>query len=179
VPSMISLARSLVEGSFRTAPGPEMEEIAYGIIKSFYLSAPAKLAAWPDNQRVIVDYRDLVQRPDETITRIYEQLGLAMSPEFAAAIAEEAAKMRAHKSGHKYSLATTSIAPERMVEELREVFDRHGFDTRSCPSNLAADEPLEVAGHGGVEVGVQALADIYRTERHVEPAFEQQGRHHD
>jgi len=127
VPSMISLGRNLVQGSFGITPGPDLDETAYGIIKRYYLEAPEKLAAWPHNQCITVDYRDLVKRPKETIQNIYDQLGLTLSPEFAAILEEESAKMLAHKSGHKYSADTTAIAPERIVRELQIIFVRHGF----------------------------------------------------
>ena len=145
VASVISLLRAIVRETSGVDPRSAFDESAYETVKFFYADPLARLAALPAERVAFVKYDDLMREPEQVIERIYRQLGLPLTTRFRERLAEEVAKMRQHTSRHRYSLDQCSVARERIISDLRPIFDRFGFDTRA-----ASVAPLEagVASNG-------------------------------
>lgn len=92
-----------------------------------------ELAKHPETRWTVVDYRDLVSQPKATVEAVYEALGIEMTSAVSQALASEERRARAHHTSHRYDLDEFGIDEERLKCDLRELFDRFGWDapTRS------------------------------------------------
>jgi len=61
------------------------------------------------------------------IERIYRQFGFTLTAEFSGSLDREVAQMRRHRSRHEYSLAHSGVTRERILADLRSIFDRFAF----------------------------------------------------
>jgi hypothetical protein len=141
VGSTISMARGMVQLAFRVETGPDLDETVYDIVKYFYRYPLEQLDRLPPERWMTVNYEELIRNPQETFEGIYRHFGWTISPQYRARLEEEVAAMRQHKSGHKYSLDSMAIAPERIVTDLYPIFDRFGFDTRGVV--VSASNPAQ------------------------------------
>jgi hypothetical protein len=130
VPSTISLTRTIVKLMGASDP-PDLEEQVYDMLKFYYTYPLERLTSLPQNRFVVVNYEELLRDPKQMIEKVYDQLGLTLSAQYAQRLEEEAAKMKQFKSGHKYSLQGGQVTHERIVSDLKHVFERFGFDTRT------------------------------------------------
>jgi hypothetical protein len=132
VPSTISLTRTIVKMLGVSDP-PDVEERVYDLVKFYYTYPLERLDSLPQNRFIVVNYEELLHDPKQTIEKVYDQLGLALSPHYEHRLEEEAAKMKEFKSSHKYMLPESGVTHERIVSELKHIFKRFGFDTREAP----------------------------------------------
>ncbi|PYM91993.1 MAG: hypothetical protein DME04_16740 [Candidatus Rokuibacteriota bacterium] len=130
VPSAISLVRAIVRAVRGVELDADYDEQAYEILRFFYTYPPDLLAALPEDRCMLLKYDDLIGQPDQVIRKIYAQFGLALTPEFEERLAQEVAKMKRHETRHEYALDRFSIKRDRIVADLRPIFERFGFDTR-------------------------------------------------
>lgn len=86
------------------------------------------LDALPADRFVMVRYDDLTRDPKAAVEAVYQKLGLDLTPEFEAILAEEAAQAREYRSHHTYSLEEFGLDPEKVRRELAPVFERFGWD---------------------------------------------------
>lgn len=93
----------------------------------------------PEVPRAIVDYRNLVSEPKKTIERVYEELGLPVSPAMAAVLDAAQERARTHRSEHRYSLEEFGLRADEIRAELSDLFDRFGWDDAAAP--VAKAEP--------------------------------------
>lgn len=77
---------------------------------------------------VALTYDALVSDPKATIEQVYEQLEIPMSDAFRHRLLQETQKARAYRSSHDYSLEAYGLDRREIYNELREVFERYGFD---------------------------------------------------
>lgn len=133
VPSAISLVRVIIGSTLGAAPGAELDERSYEVLSFYYTYPLDLLSALPEDRFIVVNYHDLIRQPKHVIQRIYRQFGLALTPEFEERLDQEVAAMQRHESRHEYSLEKFSVTRERIVSDLRPIFDRFGFDTREVP----------------------------------------------
>jgi len=147
VPSNTSMARAMIRLPFGIEPETDLDEEVYDLIKFYYTYPLDILASLPSDRSLIVNYDDLVSRPKEQFLRIYSTFGLRMSPEYSVLLEKECAAMLKHKSAHRYSLDHCSISRDRIVTDLRHVFERFGFDTR--PTWPTAETPAPVGSAAG------------------------------
>jgi hypothetical protein len=78
---------------------------------------------------VVINFKDLVDDPESTVSHIYKHFGLKINSSFAQALKVEAENARHHQSEHDYSLVDMKINPDQILTEYAEVFDRFGFNT--------------------------------------------------
>jgi omega-hydroxy-beta-dihydromenaquinone-9 sulfotransferase len=83
------------------------------------------LARHPETRSCVVDYRDLVSRPATTMRRVYDELGLELTP--AAVDAIQNAKGGGHESAHRYSLDEFGLDPDAIHTRLAALFERFGW----------------------------------------------------
>jgi hypothetical protein len=82
----------------------------------------------PETRWAMVDYRDLVASPKRAVEAAYAELGIEMTPAFAAALEDREKQARAHETAHRYSLEEFGIDVDQLRAELAELFDRFGWD---------------------------------------------------
>lgn len=91
-----------------------------------YLHPFEVLERHPEVPQVVVDYRDLVSDPAATVRSVYAELGLEVSPSFAAVL--DQARGRAYTSTHAYSLEEHGLEADEIRSRLAVLFDRFGWD---------------------------------------------------
>jgi hypothetical protein len=157
VASIISFSRAIVREISGVEPGSDHDEAAYEVVKFFYHHPLERLAALPPERYIIVNYDDLLRQPRLVFERIYRHFGLGLTPAFEVRLDDETARMRRHQSRHHYALDQCSVSCERILADLRPIFERFGFDTRepSGPAEpTAASAPRTAeAGHGDRSAG--------------------------
>jgi len=82
----------------------------------------------PQTLRAIVDYRDLVENPKDTVEKVCAELGISVTPQFAATLEEEQGRARAHETTHAYSLEEFGLDARQIREQLGPLFERFGWD---------------------------------------------------
>ena len=100
-----------------------------------------------------------MRQPRQVIERIYRQFSFTLTSEFSDRLDREAAKMRQHRSRHEYSLDRSSVTRERILADLRPIFDRFAFTdpaSVNLPRGTASDrecairDPALVSDQDGV-----------------------------
>ena len=87
------------------------------------------LARHPQTRAAIVEYGELSTRPRETIERVYRELGLPMTPQYAQRLAELAERSREHETAHRYSLEEFGLSATDIQRNLADLFERFGWET--------------------------------------------------
>lgn len=93
-----------------------------------YLHPLETLAEHPETNWTVVDYRDLVSQPKATLEAVYQALELEMTAATSAALDSAEQRARAHLSSHSYGLEEFGIDEAQLKRDLRELFDRFGWD---------------------------------------------------
>ncbi len=91
----------------------------------FYLHPLADLDGLPRDRAMVVRYEDLIERPVETVHRVYEQLGLRLSPRAEARLLEAEQGARAYRPDHRYSLDEFGLGPAAIESRLAPLFERY------------------------------------------------------
>lgn len=136
VPSFISLSRVIIRERLGVEPEAEMDEEAYELIKFYYTYSLDRISTMPEDRAIVVTYDDLIRQPKQVIQRIYKRFGFTLTPEFEERLDQEVAKMQRHQSRHEYAVDQYSVARERIVADLRPIFDRFAFDTREVTCSV-------------------------------------------
>jgi len=129
IPSLLSL----VSAGWRRLPfDPERVVASLRVLaeQSFdtYRHPLEVLERHPETPQTIIDYRELVSAPAETLERAYGELGLSMSGAFREKLSGEARQARAHRSGHAYSLEKFGLEADSIRTRLGDLFDRYHWD---------------------------------------------------
>jgi len=95
-----------------------------------YLYPLETLAKHPDTKWTVVDYRDLVSQPQATVEAVYDVLDIEMTPAVSLALEAQQGRARAHQSSHSYDLEEFGIDEAKLKQDLRELFDRFGWDAQ-------------------------------------------------
>jgi omega-hydroxy-beta-dihydromenaquinone-9 sulfotransferase len=132
IPSMLDMAQKIWERTQGARAPAAMEEEIYETLKFFYDYPLRVLDEVPPGSCAIVKYDDLVREPQRVVETVYARLGLEATPEFRELLRVEAERILAYRSEHAYSLGEQSITRERIVSDLKHVFERFGFDPRSA-----------------------------------------------
>jgi hypothetical protein len=88
------------------------------------------LDAHPSPRYLILNYDDLIQRPEQVIRAFYEQFGYPDQPgldEIVDAAVKETLSFNSH---HFYSYEEMGFTREQIVEIYSDIFERFGFDKR-------------------------------------------------
>ncbi len=104
-----------------------------------YLVPLEVLARHPETRYAVVDYAELVAEPRRTIERVYAELGIPVTKDFAAALDEEQARAREHVTRHRYSLEEFGLREGEIRERLAPLFERFGWDA-PAPREAASGE---------------------------------------
>jgi hypothetical protein len=129
IPSLLSL----VSAGWRRLPfDPERVDASLRVLaeQSFdtYRHPLEVLARHPGTPSAVIDYRDLVAEPAETVERAYRELGLTMGVTFRERLLGEGRRAREHRSGHTYSLEKFGLEADAIRTRLGDLFDRYDWD---------------------------------------------------
>ena len=80
-----------------------------------------------EQRYAVVRYDDLTRDVERTVTEAYAALGLEVSPAYARALAEEAAKAQRYESDHTYSLREIGMSRDELQDVYRDVMERFGY----------------------------------------------------
>jgi hypothetical protein len=123
---------NLVDAQWRTMADPltpwAARDWVIDMAKHWYTYPLEWLDRAPPESHFIVRYDDLVADPEATVRRIYDRLGLRLSPAYSEVLEQEAERARSYRSRHHYDIEEMGISREEIVETFREVFDRFGFE---------------------------------------------------
>lgn len=139
VPSALNMAREIARSTSGLEPGNDLEENAYEALKFFYTYPLERLAKMSEETYMAVNYEDLIHEPKRVIESIYKRLNIELTSAFQEVLIKEDARMKAHKSTHKYSLDDCQITRGQIISDLKGIFDRFGFDTQE-PHNKCLDK---------------------------------------
>jgi hypothetical protein len=88
------------------------------------------LDAHPSPRNLILNYDDLIQRPESVIRGFYEQFGYPDQPGLPVIIDQAVKETLTFKSDHSYSLERMGFTREQIVEIYKDIFERFNFETR-------------------------------------------------
>lgn len=97
-----------------------------------WYSHPLKyLDAHPSPRNLILNYDDLIQRPEAVLRAFYEQFGYPDKPGLDEIVDEAVKETLTFHSDHAYSYEEMGFTREQIVELYADIFERFGFDTRA------------------------------------------------
>lgn len=105
---------------------PEAKALARMAMKQYRYAMTCRKIIGKD-KLVLVKYDDLVADPQGTVSRIYRDLRIPLTPAYRAKLEQATRAHREFKSEHTYSLEEFGITREEIYEELSDVFAELGF----------------------------------------------------
>jgi hypothetical protein len=97
------------------------------------------LDAHPSPRHLILNYDDLIQRPEAVLRSFYEQFGYPDKPGLEIIVDEAVKETMSFNSDHVYSYEEMGFTRQQIVEFYPEIFERFGFDKRE-PINANAEK---------------------------------------
>jgi hypothetical protein len=143
--SWINYSRGVFTGGFKKYQ--YLDEIT-DLTQYWYRHPLHYLDSHPSPRHLILNYDDLVQRPEQVIRGFYEQFGYPDKPGLDKIVDEAVKDTLAHRSDHTYSYEEMGFTRQRIVEMYADIFERFGFDKRveetvSAPSQLVTVNSVE------------------------------------
>jgi len=89
-----------------------------------YLDTP------PSPRHLILNYEDLIQRPEQVLREFYEQFGYPDRPGLDLIVDEAVKETLSFHSNHVYSYEEMGFTRQQIIELYPEIFERFGFDKR-------------------------------------------------
>ena len=84
----------------------------------------------PSPRNLILNYDDLIQRPEAVLRSFYEQFGYPEKPGLDGIVDEAVKETLSFKSDHAYSYEDMGFTREMLIEMYADIFERFGFDKR-------------------------------------------------
>ena len=105
------------------------------------------LDAHPSPRHLILNYDDLIQRPEHVIRSFYEQFGYPDKPGLDDIVDAAVKETLTFRSDHVYSYEEMGFTHRQILEMYADIFERFGFDKRED----------EISGVGSQTVIVSAV----------------------
>jgi hypothetical protein len=84
----------------------------------------------PSPRHLILNYDDLIQRPEAVIRAFYEQFGYPDKPGLDEIVDKAVKETLSYSSDHVYSYEEMGFSREHIIERYADIFERFGFDRR-------------------------------------------------
>jgi len=84
----------------------------------------------PSPRNLILNYDDLIQRPEQVLREFYEQFGYPDKPGLDVIVDEAVKETLSFRSDHIYSYEEMGFTREQIVELYADIFERFHFDKR-------------------------------------------------
>jgi len=88
------------------------------------------LDAHPSPRHLILNYDDLIQRPEAVLHAFFEQFGYPAKPGLDEIVDKAVKETLSFKSDHAYSYEDMGFTREQIVELYSDIFERFNFDKR-------------------------------------------------
>jgi len=88
------------------------------------------LDAHPSPRHLILNYDDLIQRPEHVIRAFYEQFGYPDKPGLEAIVDEAVKETLSFNSDHVYSYEEMGFTRQQIIDLYLDIFERFSFDKR-------------------------------------------------
>jgi len=96
-----------------------------------WYSHPLKyLDSHPSPRHLILNYEDLIQRPEQVLHEFYEQFGYPDQPGLGVIVDEAVKETLSFHSDHVYAYEEMGFTRQQIIELYPEIFERFGFDKR-------------------------------------------------
>ncbi len=109
-----------------TKDSPEARQLAEMAIRQYRYALELRKVI-PASQFLVISYDQVVRDPGKTVERIYQHLGMEVSPRFRVRLDEATQKQKTFKSEHDYALEDFGITAAWVYEHLRDVYEEFGF----------------------------------------------------
>ena len=88
------------------------------------------LDSHPSPRNLIINYDDLIQRPEAVLRSFYEQFGYPDKPGLDVIVDEAVKETLSFNSDHVYSYEEMGFTRQQIIEFYPDIFERFGFDKR-------------------------------------------------
>jgi omega-hydroxy-beta-dihydromenaquinone-9 sulfotransferase len=103
------------------------------------------LDSHPSPRFLILNYDDLIQRPEQVIRAFYEQFGYPDKPGLDDIVDQAVKETLSFNSEHIYSYEEMGFTREQIVELYTDIFERFGFDKREDELSGVAATTVKVS----------------------------------
>ena len=95
------------------------------------------LARRADTPRFVVDYRELISAPRQTVGAVYESLGIDLRPAFDAWLQSRAEREKMYHSRFEYSLGEFLLDPGEIRERLADFYQQYQWQPTATREETA------------------------------------------
>ncbi|HEX5840457.1 MAG TPA: sulfotransferase [Anaerolineales bacterium] len=99
----------------------------------------------PSPRHLILNYDDLIQRPELVIRSFYEQFGYPDKPGLDIIVDEAVKETLTFKTDHVYSYQEMGFSRKQIVEIYGDIFERFGFDKRQHEESGVESQTVTVS----------------------------------
>ncbi len=99
----------------------------------------------PSPRHLILNYDDLIQRPELVIRSFYEQFGYPDKPGLDIIVDEAVKETLTFKTDHVYSYQEMGFSRKQIVEIYGDIFERFGFDRREHEESGVEPQTVRVS----------------------------------
>ena len=104
-----------------------MYDNIYQMVKTFYEYPLSYLAEQDPTRYAIVRYEELLSKPSDVITSIYNRFGFDLKADHLRLLEEVDDQARKYSSHHRYSLEQFNLSEKAIQHDFKKVFDRFDF----------------------------------------------------
>ncbi|MCK0508098.1 sulfotransferase family protein [Aromatoleum anaerobium] len=146
IPSLLKLLNVgwKLQGNLSQERIRESNEVMTGLSYETYLYPLEVLRRHPETPCAVIDYRRLTADPKGTIEDVYRELGLDITPDYAAFLDAESARNKRHETEHRYSLAEFGLDDREIRQRLAPLFEKFRWD-EDVPATHNDDKKKEPA----------------------------------
>ncbi len=103
------------------------------------------LDSHPSPRNLIINYDDLIQRPEAVLRSFYEQFGYPDKPGLDVIVDEAVKETLSFNSDHVYSYEEMGFTRQQIIEFYPDIFERFGFDKREDELSNAEAETIQIS----------------------------------
>ena len=129
VPSNLKLMEGNYQGKGWTEPDyaeslAVLEKMSYAC---FHMPRDV-LQKNPQTPSMVVDYRDLVSQPKDTIVKLYDALGLPLTKQYTKILDQRDSNSKPHQTKHSYSAEEFGMDVSTLYRELTSFYDEYQWE---------------------------------------------------